>query len=61
VSEVAGHQKTLLLRRSNGSSGAEEECTFQQKVEHAMAANYSGVVVFNYKDDTLIPMGRFRQ
>jgi len=45
-----------LVRRSDSSSLG-EECTFQQKIEHANDANYSAVIVFNYKDDTLIPMG----
>lgn len=45
-----------LIRRSD-SRNPGEECTFQQKVEAAMAANYSAAIVFNYQDDTLIPMG----
>merc|ERR1719309_310044 len=45
-----------LVRRSDSSSLG-EECTFQQKIENANDANYSAVIVFNYKDDTLIPMG----
>ena len=31
----------------------------QDKVERAQAARYSGVIVYNYKDDELIPMGKF--
>ena len=31
----------------------------QAKVENAQAAGYSGVIVFNYLDDDLIPMGKF--
>lgn len=44
-----------LIRRSDSSPG--EECTFQQKILHAMAVNFSAAIVFNYKDDKLIPMG----
>jgi len=44
-----------LIRRSDSGEG--EECTFQQKIQHAMLANFSAVIVFNYKDDILIPMG----
>ena len=32
----------------------------QDKVERAQAARYSGVIVYNYKDDELIPMGKFQ-
>jgi len=45
-----------LIRRSDSSSPG-EECTFQQKILHAMAVNFSAAIVFNYKDDKLIPMG----
>eukprot|EP00088_Acartia_fossae_P058842 TRINITY_DN6930_c0_g1_i2.p1 TRINITY_DN6930_c0_g1~~TRINITY_DN6930_c0_g1_i2.p1 ORF type:complete len:548 (-),score=152.69 TRINITY_DN6930_c0_g1_i2:542-2185(-) len=45
-----------LIRRSRPGSGA-GECTFQAKVENAQAAGYNGVIVFNYLDDDLIPMG----
>lgn len=45
-----------LIRRSN-SNLREEECTFQEKVKYAMDANYSAAIIFNYKDDELIPMG----
>jgi len=44
-----------LIRRSDSNEG--EECTFQQKIQHAMLANFSAAIVFNYKDDVLIPMG----
>jgi len=44
-----------LIRRSDSKEG--EECTFQQKIQHAMVANFSAAIVFNYKDDILIPMG----
>jgi len=44
-----------LIRRSDSKEG--EECTFQQKIQHAMLANFSAAIVFNYKDDILIPMG----
>jgi len=49
------HPWIALIRRSNSQDG--EECTFQQKVEHAMEANFSAAIVYNYKDDSLIPMG----
>jgi hypothetical protein len=29
----------------------------QEKVERAQAANYSAAIIFNNKDDELIPMG----
>jgi len=44
-----------LIRRSDSHQG--EECTFQQKIQNAMKANFSAAIVFNYKDDVLIPMG----
>ena len=44
-----------FFRRSDSKEG--EECTFQQKIQHAMLANFSAAIVFNYKDDILIPMG----
>ncbi len=31
--------------------------SIQEKVERAQAANYSGVIIYNNKDDELIPMG----
>jgi len=46
-----------LIERSVPGSGNGSECTFQEKVERAQAAKYSGVIVYNYKDDELIPMG----
>jgi len=46
-----------LIQRSVPGSGNNSECTFQDKVERAQAAQYSGVIVYNYKDDELIPMG----
>jgi len=45
-----------LIRRSE-SRAPGEECTFQEKVAAAMAANYNAAIVFNYQDDELIPMG----
>jgi len=49
------HWVALIRRSETGVAG--EECTFQQKVQHAMQANFSGAIVFNYRDDSLIPMG----
>ena len=46
-----------VCRRSDGSKPGDVECTFQKKVENAMEANFSAAIVFNYKDDSLIPMG----
>ena len=45
----------ILPRRSDSHQG--EECTFQQKIQNAMKANFSAAIVFNYKDDVLIQMG----
>jgi len=45
-----------LIRRSN-SNKQENQCTFEDKVETAMKANYSAAIVYNYKNDELIPMG----
>jgi len=42
-------------RSESGSQG--EECTFQDKVKAAMVANYSAAIIYNYKNDELIPMG----
>lgn len=44
-----------IIQRS--VAGSAHECTFQEKVMNAQAANYSGAIVFNNKDDELIPMG----
>ena len=46
----------LGFRRSENGVG--EECTFQEKVKAAMVANYSAAIIYNYKNDELIPMGR---
>jgi len=46
-----------VIQRSVPGSGNESECTFQEKVENAQISNYSGVIVYNYQDDELIPMG----
>jgi len=45
-----------LIRRSN-SAKKEAQCTFEDKVNTAMKANYSAAIVYNYKNDELIPMG----
>merc|ERR1712025_177212 len=44
-----------IIRRSEDGVG--EECTFQEKVKAAMVANYSAAIIYNYKNDELIPMG----
>jgi len=44
-----------IIRRSENGVG--EECTFQEKVKAAMVANYSAAIIYNYKNDELIPMG----
>lgn len=46
-----------MIQRSIPGSGNQSECTFQEKVENAQASKYSGVIIYNYKDDELIPMG----
>merc|ERR1719376_928735 len=45
----------LGFRRSQNGQG--DECTFQEKVKTAMEANYSAAIIYNYKNDELIPMG----
>ena len=47
----------LGCRRSEAEAGAGKECTFQDKVKAAMVANYSAAIIYNYKNDELIPMG----
>ncbi|XP_023332200.1 E3 ubiquitin-protein ligase RNF13 [Eurytemora carolleeae] len=47
----------VMIKRSIPGTGNSTECTFQEKVENAQAAHYSGVIVYNYKNDELIPMG----
>jgi len=44
-----------IIRRSQNGHG--NECTFQEKVRTAMQANYSAAIIYNYKNDELIPMG----
>jgi len=44
-----------IIRRSQNGQG--NECTFQEKVRTAMLANYSAAIIYNYKNDELIPMG----
>merc|ERR1711902_391906 len=45
----------LGFRRSQNGQG--NECTFEDKVRAAMKANYSAAIIYNYKNDELIPMG----
>jgi len=45
-----------LIRRSESSS-KDVQCTFEDKVKAAMAANFSAAIIYNYKNDELIPMG----
>jgi len=49
------HWIAIIRRSESGSPG--EECTFQEKVKAAMVANYSAAIIYNYKNDELIPMG----
>lgn len=49
------HWIAIIRRSESGTKG--EECTFQDKVKAAMAANYSAAIIYNYKNDELIPMG----
>eukprot|EP00092_Neocalanus_flemingeri_P014984 GFUD01016183.1.p1 GENE.GFUD01016183.1~~GFUD01016183.1.p1 ORF type:complete len:438 (-),score=134.01 GFUD01016183.1:363-1676(-) len=42
--------------RSDSESG-EKQCKFEDKVKAAMVANYSAAIIYNYKNDELIPMG----
>lgn len=46
-----------IIRRSVTEATNEPQCTFEQKVRTAMEANYSAAIIFNYKNDELIPMG----
>jgi len=46
-----------VIQRSTPSVDNASQCTFQEKVENAQASKYSGVIVYNYQDDELIPMG----
>jgi E3 ubiquitin-protein ligase RNF13 len=46
-----------IIRRSEAEAGGGKECTFQDKVKAAMVANYSAAIIYNYKNDELIPMG----
>ena len=46
----------LGFRRSQNGQG--NECTFEDKVRAAMKANYSAAIIYNYKNDELIPMGK---
>jgi len=50
-----------VIRRSapslNSDSDDDTQCTFQEKVQNAQTSKYSGVIVYNYQDDELIPMG----
>lgn len=45
-----------MIRRSE-SQRPEKQCTFEEKVKTAMRANYSAAIVYNYRNDQLIPMG----
>jgi len=49
------HWITIIRRSEPANNG--EECTFQDKVRQAMMANYSAAIIYNYKNDELIPMG----
>jgi len=43
--------------RWRSQNGQGNECTFEDKVRAAMKANYSAAIIYNYKNDELIPMG----
>merc|ERR1719220_1183729 len=53
---ISCHLSTFSTRRSN-SNKQEDQCTFEDKVKTAMKANYSAAIVYNYRNDELIPMG----
>jgi len=56
ISPEPGLHWIALIRRSESGS-QDEQCTFEEKVKNAMIANYSAAIIYNYKNDELIPMG----
>lgn len=58
VSLPTGHGWISIIKRGSGDDKQhKDDCTFQAKVERAMKANYSAVIVFNNENNAIISMG----
>jgi len=53
-----GHGWISIIKRGSGDEKRhKDDCTFQAKVERAMKANYSAVIVYNNENNAIISMG----